>query len=596
MALQIAFHSNVGELTTTPGTPQTATSTRLGMLQKTSPVIASVPGLGYVLAFQANTGKLIINRGVPQAGLDTGFGMMVDTNPAIAVARDGGYTEIAFHSNNGRLMITDGLGKPPRDLNVALKPGTSPAMPRLGGKVAYHSANGTLGSIFLTPNNRLPDDTHFGMAINTSPSIAKRYTNAFDFTLMIAFQANTGNLFTATGRVRDGVDTQLGMMAGTSPSIVYLADGTLLIAFQANVGRLFTTKGLPSQAFDTGFQMNRASSPAIVLLRDGTPLIAFQAPNGHLMTTQGNFAVAVDTQLGMMAGTTPGIDTERAPVPTISSIKPTHAPVGASIEINGANLILGSAVYFVTSTSTVFAPSTHISDARRQASVPSGVVPGPLLVVLLNESGQANVAFVVDQPTPVPPSPPVISSMNPTAGPNLSVVTFAGKNFTSTKAVSINFVAAEFLVVSDVELRARVPLLTLSGPFIIENADGATTGPTFVVRQFVGLGSISIENKTAGDTITVWVSGRNTATGITLADSFTLAPGQSTGGVQLFTGAVYGWAATAHAAVAEHNSRFPNNQLDPVAQTTAQIFNYQRAAAEGIDGQTGGVAQSFQVF
>jgi hypothetical protein len=595
MSIQIAFQSNVGELTHTPGTPQTATSTRLGMAQNSSPVIAPVPGKGFVIAFQVNTGNLFISRGVPQAGIDSRFGMMADTNPAIAATRAGG-AQIAFHANTGRLLITDDSAAAIRDVNVTLKPNTSPAMTRFGGIVAYQSASGTLGTIVLNPNSQ-PVDTVFGMASGTSPSIATDYLKGFETSTTIAFQANTGNLFTATGRVREGVDTRLGMMAGTSPSIVYLADGKTLIAFQANVGRLFTTKGLPSQAFDTGFQMHHASSPTIVMLKDGAPLIAFQAPNGNLMTTQGNFSTVVDTQLGMMLGTIPDVDVERTPIPTISSVTPTHAQVGAQIEIIGADLSLESFVFFTTEQPGAFvsSPSTHVSDMKLKTTVPSGVKPGVLLVGVINESGTATSLFVVDQSAPPPPKLPVITSMNPVTGSNLSVVTFEGNNFQSTKEVTINSIVADYAVISDSELRVRVPLLTLSGPFVIKNDAGLAKSGIFVIQNFQGLGSLSVENQTSNDTITVWIHGRNASTGIDRSAGFTLAPGDSTGAVNLFSGAVYDWAATSHAAVAEHNIDFPHDKLDPTLEATSLILNYRRAAATGIDGLTGGPSQAFTV-
>jgi hypothetical protein len=60
---------------------------------------------------------------------------------------------------------------------------------------------------------------------------------------VVAFQANTGNLWTVGADNRG--DWGLGMMAGTSPSIAVLPGGGYEVAFQANTGNLWTV-GVPS--------------------------------------------------------------------------------------------------------------------------------------------------------------------------------------------------------------------------------------------------------------------------------------------------------------------------------------------------------------
>jgi hypothetical protein len=53
----------------------------------------------------------------------------------------------------------------------------------------------------------------------------------------VAFQANTGDLWIVGGDDRG--DMKLGMMAGTSPSIMALPEGGWQAAFQANTGDLW---------------------------------------------------------------------------------------------------------------------------------------------------------------------------------------------------------------------------------------------------------------------------------------------------------------------------------------------------------------------
>ena len=84
-------------------------------------------------------------------------------------------------------------------------------------------------------------------------------------------------------------DLGAGMMAGTSPSINAYDE----IAFQANTGNLWTTAH-----GDTGLGMAWVS-PSI----DAYGAVAFHASDGDLWTWDGTNGV--DRDLAMMAGTSP---------------------------------------------------------------------------------------------------------------------------------------------------------------------------------------------------------------------------------------------------------------------------------------------------
>jgi hypothetical protein len=132
-------------------------------------------------------------------------------------------------------------------------------------------------------------DTQLGMLAGTSPAISGG---------QVAFQANTGFLWTR--RAGGGaVDTQLGMLAGTSPAIT---DGR--IAFQANTGFLWT-RGPDGTAVDTRLGMLAGTSPAIAG-STGSWKIAFQANDGFLWTRDSN-GTTINTWYGMKAGTSPAI-------------------------------------------------------------------------------------------------------------------------------------------------------------------------------------------------------------------------------------------------------------------------------------------------
>ena len=136
-----------------------------------------------------------------------------------------------------------------------------------------------------------------GLMAGTSPSIAALAGGGFQ----VAFQANTGSLWTVgTAGIRDW---GLGMMGGTSPAITGLAGGGFQVAFQANTGSLWTvgTRGTA----DWHLGMMPETSPSIAALTGGNFQVAFQANTG-LLWTAGSAGVR-DWRLGLRSQTSPAI-------------------------------------------------------------------------------------------------------------------------------------------------------------------------------------------------------------------------------------------------------------------------------------------------
>jgi hypothetical protein len=112
------------------------------------------------------------------------------------------------------------------------------------------------------------------MAADTSPVVISTSTFVTDTnpiavtSYLVIFQAKGGHLgftdgtpgsWTTTGR---WTDTNLGMMAGTSPSLVAMEGGPR-VAFQANTGYLGTTHGVPGSWTDTVLGMMPGTSPSV---------------------------------------------------------------------------------------------------------------------------------------------------------------------------------------------------------------------------------------------------------------------------------------------------------------------------------------------
>jgi hypothetical protein len=140
------------------------------------------------------------------------------------------------------------------------------------------------------------------MALGTSPSIVALPSGGY----RIAYQGINGMLHTVSA---SGVTTDLGlgMAAGTSPSIAMQSDGQWRIAFQANTGALWTRSLDGSEGPVPGNRMMwPGTSPSIVALPTGGYQIAYQSSDGILHTVS-PAGVTTSLGLGMAAGTSPSI-------------------------------------------------------------------------------------------------------------------------------------------------------------------------------------------------------------------------------------------------------------------------------------------------
>lgn len=165
-----------------------------------------------------------------------------------------------------------------------------------GGRMVAFQAN--TGSLYTYRIGGGGGNQSQGMKTGTSPSIAALAGGGYE----MAFQANTGELIV----FGDGgnVNTHLGMMPGTSPSIAASPSGGFKVAFQANTGSLYTYASNGNVA-DLQQGMKSGTSPSIAALAGGGYEIAFQANTGDLIVygSGGN----INTRQGMANGTSPAI-------------------------------------------------------------------------------------------------------------------------------------------------------------------------------------------------------------------------------------------------------------------------------------------------
>lgn len=246
-------------------------------------------------AFQANTGVLWTAGSGGKAS--TGAAMMEGTSPSIALLSTGGYEE-AYQSGAGVLWVTGATG--PINTGLNMSAGTSPgiaAAPGGGFEVAYQ---GNLGSlcVYTGPNGGGGISLNLGMMAGSSPSIAALADGGG---YEIAFQANTGYLW-EVGAVDDGA-TAYTLMSTTSPSITALGSAGFEVAFQSASGHLAETGSTDTGVTSLG--MMQGTDPAITELTGGGFEVAFQADTGVLWEVGAVDLGAVNR--GMMAGTSPAI-------------------------------------------------------------------------------------------------------------------------------------------------------------------------------------------------------------------------------------------------------------------------------------------------
>jgi len=183
--------------------------------------------------------------------------------------------------------------------------------------------------------------------------------------------------------------------------------------------------------------------------------------------------------------------------PSVTSLSPATAPVGASITIAGSNFgatQMGSTVTF----NGVAASPTAWSGASITVPVPAGAATG-IVVVTVNSMTSSGVNFTVL---------PNITGLTPNSGSAGTGVTIAGTSFAATQGASMvtfNGTLATPTSWSDTRIGVPVPNGATSGNVVVTTASGPSSGVNFTVPP----PSISSLSPTTGNIATaVTISGQ----------------------------------------------------------------------------------------
>ncbi|MES2388879.1 MAG: IPT/TIG domain-containing protein [Bacteroidota bacterium] len=154
-------------------------------------------------------------------------------------------------------------------------------------------------------------------------------------------------------------------------------------------------------------------------------------------------------------------------LPVITGFNPVTGGAGATVTITGSNFNGATQVSFNGRTATFV-----IVDANTiTVTVPAGASTGPISV-----TGPAGTATSANSFTFIPA--PTIASFTPATGPEGTLVTISGANFTGATDININGLTGAFTVVNNSTATLLIPTGATSGPLEITTPGGTAVSAT----------------------------------------------------------------------------------------------------------------------
>lgn len=156
------------------------------------------------------------------------------------------------------------------------------------------------------------------------------------------------------------------------------------------------------------------------------------------------------------------VNTAQAGVPTITSFFPTAGQEGTPVNLVGINLSSVSKVFF-NGTQAAF---SRLTNGNLVATVPNGATDGPIRVQSAAGTNSSSGIFDVLPPISLPQF--TVTRFSPAQGPQGTTVIIEGRGFTGVQRVAfgnsngIGDTPASFIVLSDTQIRATVPQVTVA--------------------------------------------------------------------------------------------------------------------------------------
>jgi len=197
--------------------------------------------------------------------------------------------------------------------------------------------------------------------------------------------------------------------------------------------------------------------------------------------------------------------------PTITSLSPAKAPIGATVTIAGTGFRTraGTVTFAQQGGGTVPAAIQSWSNTSVKVVVPDGAATGDLVLALADDpDSKANKPFVLA-------TEPIVTGITPATGAPGVPVTIAGSNF-GAAAGTVEFAGPAVAVVTswtNTSLKLTVPAGAITGGVTVTRSDGVPGPPkTFTVPE-PKITSLAPATAAAGATVTITGSNFGTTAG-----------------------------------------------------------------------------------
>ncbi|MBJ6117670.1 IPT/TIG domain-containing protein [Pontibacter sp. BT310] len=359
------------------------------------------------------------------SGLVTDFSIISDTQIKAIVPNT---------ASTGRIQVYTAQGRSVSSFNFAVE----------GAPVisSFSPAKGVVGTLMTIKGRNFSEAS----TIYIGTGIASDFTIVSDTEIQVKVPV-TGS----TGRVQVRGKNGAAVSAGT-----FTVTGAPVIAsFSPSSGPAGTEVTILGENFTGTYQIyvGNGSTSSFTVVSDKE--IRVRVPES---ATSGS--VLVRTGSGQVYST--GTYTVTG-APEISSFSPVAGPVGTLVTIKGINFTGINLIYIGTGIASDF---TIVSDTEIQVKVPVTGSTGRVQVRGKNGAAVSAGTFTVT-------GAPVIASFSPSSGPAGTEVTILGENFTGTYQIYVgNGSTSSFTVVSDKEIRVRVPESATSGSVLVRTGSG----------------------------------------------------------------------------------------------------------------------------
>jgi hypothetical protein len=390
-----------------------------------------VPGAGVTAAFDAFIG--------PSAGADGLTFTLADasvTKPT-ALGNNGGGE--GFAGIKGIAVSLDHWqnAADPSSNFVGIATASSPMQ-----SMKYVTTNASIPSLINAVHHFVVTTFSSGMTVTMDGTQVLNYNAGLPPYVLLGFTGATGG-FNDVHQVQNvaitaGPPPPVPTVTGVSPTSGPTTGGTTVT---------ITGTGLTSAS-----AVKFGTNPATTFAVESDTVIHASSPGGKL----GKVDVTVTTAGGTTATSAADQFTYvLPPVPTVTGVSPTSGPStgGSTVTLTGTGFAGATAVNFGANNPAAF--FTVNSSTSMTVTSP----PGPLATVdvTVTTPGGTSPTSGADRFTYTVPPPPAVSGLSPASGPNGTLVTITGTNFSGATAVKFGANGAEFTINNETTIYADAP-------------------------------------------------------------------------------------------------------------------------------------------